>query len=62
MIKIAKLHVDAVKQGIKKINYDKGKNITPVIVEDMCSNNKALFFPGGGGRDPDMGQFLEITE
>ena len=49
MIKIAKLHVDAVKQGIKKINYDKGKNITPVIVEDICSNNKALFFPGGGG-------------
>ena len=48
MIKIAKLHVDAVKQGIKKINYDKGKNITPVIVEDICSNNKALFFPGGG--------------
>ena len=61
MIKIAKLHVDAVKQGIKKINYDKGKNITPVIVEDICSNNKPSFFRGGG-RDPDMGQFLEITE
>ena len=49
MIKIAKLHVDAVKQGIKKIDYDKGKKISPVLVEEKCSNNKALFFPGGGG-------------
>ena len=40
----------------------KEKKISPVLVKEKCSNNKALFFPGGGGRDPNMGQFLELTE
>lgn len=48
-MKIAKLHVDTVKQGIKNINYDEGKkNYT----KNSGKNNQITrpsFLPGGMG-------------